>query len=84
MPRSTAGSTDMTGWFSRTAIAELQGVKLVDFALGMAGIFQRSSGGLEGQQRSFFAEQLFGGHSVSRITSPSGVDSTARSAGSGA
>ena len=32
------GSTDMAGWFSLPALAELQRVKLVDIALRMAGI----------------------------------------------
>lgn len=32
------GSTDMAGWFSTTAAAELQRVKLVDIALRMAGV----------------------------------------------
>lgn len=32
------GSTDMAQWFPRKAIVDLQRVKLVDIALGMAGI----------------------------------------------
>ncbi|WP_424937084.1 NUDIX hydrolase [Arenibacterium sp. S380] len=32
------GSTDMAGWFDLEAIGRLQRVKLVDIALGMAGI----------------------------------------------
>jgi ADP-ribose pyrophosphatase YjhB (NUDIX family) len=32
------GSTDMAGWFTLPALAELQRVKLVDIALRMAGI----------------------------------------------
>jgi len=35
----TEGSTDMAGWFTRSAVAELQRVKLVDISLRMAGIF---------------------------------------------
>ncbi|MFT4260060.1 NUDIX hydrolase [Microbacterium sp.] len=34
----TEGSTDMAQWFPRAAIADLQRVKLVDIALGMAGL----------------------------------------------
>lgn len=34
----TGGSTDMAEWFTRTAVAELQRVKLVDIALRMAGV----------------------------------------------
>jgi 8-oxo-dGTP diphosphatase len=33
------GSTDKAEWFSRSAVAELQRVKLVDIALRMAGVF---------------------------------------------
>lgn len=35
----TDGSTDMAGWFSRRAVADLQRVKLVDIAMRMAGIY---------------------------------------------
>ena len=35
----TEGSTDMAEWFTRTAVASLQRVKLVDISLRMAGIF---------------------------------------------
>ncbi len=35
----TDGSTDMAGWFTRSQVAQLQRVKLVDIALRMAGIF---------------------------------------------
>lgn len=35
----TDGSTDMAAWFTRSAVAELQRVKLVDISLRMAGIF---------------------------------------------
>lgn len=35
------GSTDMAGWFGLTAVGELQRVRLVDIALGMAGITAR-------------------------------------------